>query len=298
MPSETAHETTDKPARDPAGKRAAGKRASGKRADESAGKAVTARRKSQDERGKLRLERKDRRTDRAHRIERRLALPVIIAAVVSVPATFLSAVDGWPGQLGKVINWGTAAVLAGEPVLLFLLTGHRLAWLREHLWAILIAAVAVPAALFAAVAPYFQALRVLRLAHLMTALRLLRINRILKAADTLRRYLLVDIFWRRLSSAAGPLVAFGFAGLVLADHQYRALLYLDELSDRFGPVPVVLVVALLAVALAVTVRELQKVLSAWIRGLVARMRGQAGGRRPQVSTTRRREDPGSSATAG
>lgn len=286
MPSDTA-------ANEKAGERA------GSGVGPPAGAGTTTRRKSpvgHDERWKRRRERKDRRTDRARRIEQRLTLPVIIAAVVSVPATFLSAVDSWPGQIGKVINWATAAVLAGEPVLLFLLTGHRLAWLKGHLWAVLIAAVAVPATLLAIAAPYFQALRLLRLAHVMTALRLLRINRILKAADTLRRYLLVDIFWRRLSSAVGPIVAFGFAGLVLADSQYRELLYLDELSERFGPVPVVLVVALAAVSLAVAVRRLQKLLGGWIRGLVARVRGQA--KRSKAAATPRQEDPESSATAG
>jgi CsoR family transcriptional regulator, copper-sensing transcriptional repressor len=263
-----------------------------------------------DERRKRRTERKDRRTERARRLEQRLTLPVIIAAIVSVPATFLSALTGWPGVLGKVFNWGAAAVLAGEPVLLFLLAGHRRAWLKEHLWAILIAAVAVPAVLFAAAAPYFQALRLLRLAHVMTAFRLLRINRILKSAETLRRYLLVDIFWRRLSSVVGPVIAFGFAGLVLADPEYRELLYLDDLSDRFGLVPVVLVVALLSVALLVTVRHLQRLLSWWIRGVVGHFRERieaeraaAAARRERRaatrrSATRRRERPGSSATAG
>ena len=249
-----------------------------------------------DDRKRLRHERKNRRTDRARRLEQRLTVPVIIAAVISVPATFMSAVDGWPGVLGKVLNMGTAAVLMGEPLLLFLLAGHRIAWLRAHLWAILIAAVAVPAVLFAAAAPYFQALRLLRLTHVVTALRLLRINRILKAADTLRRYLLVDAFWRRLSALFGPLVAFGFAGFVLADAKYRALLFLDTLSDRFGPVPVVLVVALVSVSLAVTVRYLQRVVPAWARSRMAQMRAHAGD--AAAAPTRRPEVPESSEAAG
>ncbi|MBC6459419.1 hypothetical protein [Actinomadura sp. HBU206391] len=211
--------------------------------------------------------RQRRRNDRAARVERRLAVPVIVAAGVSVPATFLSAVGGWPGQLGKVLNWGSTAVLTGEPVLLFLLTGQRLTWLRAHLWPIVIAAVAVPAALFALLP--FQALRLLRLVHVMTAVRLLRVNRILGATETLRHHLLVDRFWRRVSVAAGPLVAFAFAGLVLADHRSRTRQLLTELSDRFGPVPVVIAVALIVVGLAVTCRRLQRVFALSIRRWVA-----------------------------
>jgi hypothetical protein len=107
----------------------------------------------------------------------------------------------------------------------------------------------------------------------------------------------------------GPVIAFGFAGLVLADPEYRELLYLDELSDRFGPVPVVLAVALLSVALAVTVRHLQRVLSRWIRGVAGHLREKIEAERAAAearrerrsaarrSSTRRQERPGSSATA-
>jgi hypothetical protein len=185
-------------------------------------------------------------------------MPVIIAAAVSVPGTFLSAVGGWPGQLGKVLNWGATTVLTGEPILLFLLTGNRLAWLRAHLWPVLIAGIAVPAALLA-VAP-FQVLRLIRLVHFMTAVRLLRVNRILGAVETLRRYLLVDLFWRRMSKAIGPLAAFGFSGVVLTDPHSRTRRLLGVMSDRFGPVPVVVAVALAVVALAVTGRYLQRLL--------------------------------------
>jgi hypothetical protein len=221
--------------------------------------------------------RQRRRNDRAARVERRLVVPVIVAAGVSVPATFLSMVEGWPGGLGKILNWASTSVLTGEPVLLFLLTGQRLAWIRAHLWPILIAAVAVPTALFALLP--FQILRLLRLVHLMTAVRLLRVNRILDATETLRHHLLVDRFWRRVSMAAGPLTAFAFAGLVLADHRSRTRRLLTALSDRIGPAPVIIAVALVVVALAVTCRHLQRVLSARIRTITAVRRARAGGTR-------------------
>jgi hypothetical protein len=211
--------------------------------------------------------RKQVRDDRAARLERRLALPVVIAALVSVPATFLTAVAGWPGQVGKVLNWGVSAVLTGEPLLLFLLTGRRLAWVRAHLWPLLIAGVAIPAALLA-VLPV-QALRLLRLVHLVTAVRLLRVNRILGAADTLRRFLHVGMFWRRVTALGGPIIAFGFAGFVLADPQSRTRQVLSTMSDHFGLVPVICVVALVIVTLAATFRYLQRLLTARIRQLAA-----------------------------
>jgi hypothetical protein len=226
--------------------------------------------------------RKRRRNDRAVRVERRLAVPVIVAAGVSVPATFLSAMGGRPGELGKVLNWGSTSVLMGEPVLLFLLTGERLAWVRAHVWPIVIAAVAVPAALFALLP--FQVLRLVRLVHLMTAVRLLRVNRILGATETLRHHLVVDHFWRRVSMAAGPLAAFAFAGLVLADHRSRTRQLLTTMSDRFGLAPVIIAVALIVVALAVTFRHLQRVLTLRIR------RWTAGWKRARAAGEPARKD--------
>jgi hypothetical protein len=207
--------------------------------------------------------RKKVRDERAVRLERRLAMPVIVAAAVCVPATFLSAVDGWAGQVGKILNWGSTIVLTGEPILLFLVTGRRLVWLRAHLWPILIGMLAVLALLFA-VLP-FQVLRLLRLVHLMTAARILRVNRILGAAETLRRFLHVDIFWRRVSAAGGPLMAFGFAGIVLADADSEGRKLMSAISDRFGPIPVVLVIALAVVVLAVVGRRLQRMVMTRIR---------------------------------
>lgn len=210
--------------------------------------------------------RKKVRDERAVRLERRLAMPVIVAAGVCVPATFLSAVDGWAGQVGKILNWGSTIVLTGEPILLFLVTGRRLVWLRAHLWPILIGMLAVLALLFA-VLPFqpFQVLRLLRVVHLMTAARILRVNRILGAAETLRRFLHVDIFWRRVSAAGGPLVAFGFAGIVLADADSEGRRLMSAMSDRFGPIPVVLVISLAVVVLAVVGRRLQRMVMTRIR---------------------------------
>jgi hypothetical protein len=70
---------------------------------------------------------RESRDQRAARWERRLALPVIIAAVVAVPAVFLTAAsDVRYAMLGTALNWASLAVLTGEAVVLFILTGPSL----------------------------------------------------------------------------------------------------------------------------------------------------------------------------
>lgn len=148
----------------------------------------------------------------ADRVERRLAVPVIVAAVVSVPAVFLTTMDGAAGLAGRLLNWLSLAVLIGEAVLLFLLSGSRLEWLRTHKWLVFVVALTVPAVVFA-VGPA-QLLRLVRLAG---TLRVLRAGRILKAGRVLRRRLEPDRRWSRALLALASVTAAGFVAVVLVD---------------------------------------------------------------------------------
>lgn len=157
------------------------------------------------------------RDARADRVEERLALPVIIAAAVSVPAVFLTVLtDGTSASIGNALNWASLAVLTAESVVLFLLTGHRLAWLWQHRWKLLVLAVAIPAVIFV-VAPA-QSLRLMfRIIQFVGALRVLRAGRIIKAGRVLARRIGWDGRWRYLPILAGSVVAAGFVAVVLSD---------------------------------------------------------------------------------
>lgn len=165
----------------------------------------------------------------ADRAERRLALPVIIAAVVSVPAVFLTTLDGAAGVLGRVLNWLSLAVLVGEAVLLFLLSGQRLEWLRTHRWLVFVVALTVPAVVFA-VGPA----QLLRLVRLVGTLRVLRAGRILKAGRVLRRRLDPGQWWGRALLGLASVVAAAFVALVLVDPTSSTRQLLRLASERWA----------------------------------------------------------------
>lgn len=192
---------------------------------------------------------------RSELLEQRLTVPVIIAAAVSVPAVFLTTVgEGAVAAIGTALNWASLAVLTGESVLLFVLTGDRMRWLRRHRWSLAIVALAIPAVLFA-IAPV-QALRlVFELVRFIGALRILRANRIMKAGRILGRRSGLAGGWRHLPILAGIAVAVLFVGLVLADpaavraHR-QALHRLLGWSEALAGVTAVAVVITVVVALA------------------------------------------------
>src|SRR5699024_7207303 len=74
----------------------------------------------------------DSRADQPGRVERlaeALRVPVLIAAAASVPAVFLSPLDGPLGAVGTLINWVSMLVLTGESALLFFRNPDRSGWL-------------------------------------------------------------------------------------------------------------------------------------------------------------------------
>lgn len=196
------------------------------------------------------------RDSRADRVEERLAIPVIIAAGVTVPAVFLSAVtEGTAARVGVVLNWASLTVLTAESVLLFLLTGHRLAWVWRHKWTLGILAVAIPAMIF--IAAPAQALRfVLRAVHFFGALRILRAGRIIKAGRVVARRIGWDGKWRYVPIFIASAIAAVFVALVLSDDtsSSRSLL-LEHLGTWPRAVLVLVAGAILAVATFIVVRN-------------------------------------------
>src|SRR5690625_43936 len=62
---------------------------------------------------------------REKRWQERLALPVLIAALVSIPAVFLSFLSEPWSEAGRVINLLSGLVLVGETLILFIVTPNR-----------------------------------------------------------------------------------------------------------------------------------------------------------------------------
>lgn len=195
------------------------------------------------------------RDSRADRVEERLAIPVIIAAGVTVPAVFLSVVtEGTAARIGVLLNWASLMVLTAESALLFLLTGHRLTWVWRHKWTIGILAVAIPAMIFLA-APA-QAIRfILRAIHFFGALRILRAGRIIKAGRVVARRIGWDGKWRYVPIFIGSVIAAIFVAMVLSDPSSSSRDLLDQVGAWPRALLVLLAGTILAVATFVVVRN-------------------------------------------
>ncbi len=179
-------------------------------------------------------------TNREERWQDRLAIPVLVAALASIPAMFLSVAEGAWGTAGRVVDVASGAVLVAETVILFAVAENRRAWIRGHLGLLALTALVVVAVVLA-----FGPVQILRLVRTVGALRILRAGRIVKAAEAVRtRFGFTGSFSHGSSVAAGLLVAV-FVGIVLADptSQSRSLL-----SSVFGEVGTPVVVALSVVA--------------------------------------------------
>jgi len=194
------------------------------------------------------------RNRRAERVEDRLAVPVIIAAAVSVPAVFLSTVtEGTSAWVGTALNWASLVVLSAESVLLFMLTGDRRAWLWRHRWKLLILAVAIPAVALT-IAPAQSLRLVVWVIRFVGALRVLRAGRIIRAGRVLARRFGWVGRWRYLTVLAGSVIAAVLVAIILADDTSTTRLLLER-TDGWPRLPLALAAgAILAVATFVVVR--------------------------------------------
>jgi CsoR family transcriptional regulator, copper-sensing transcriptional repressor len=186
--------------------------------------------------------------------EQRLALPVILAALASVPAVFLTLLDSPYDTVGNVVNWLSGAVLVAETVVLFAVSRDKREWIRRHKWLLLLTVAVIFGVVFA-IGP----VQLLRLLRVFGALRLVRAGRIVKAARIMRDKFGLTGQWSKVAYAAAALLVAAFVGVVLADPTSRS----RELLDRWvgGTSQVVLSVlagAVLAVATFLVVRRQQR----------------------------------------
>lgn len=185
----------------------------------------------------------DGRVDRADRVAERLALPVLIAALASVPAVFLTLMDEPYQSAGSALNTVSGGVLIAETVVLFAVSDQRLRWVRRNLWLVALAVVMIPAVIFA-VGP----VQLLRLIRLVGALRIIRVGRIFKAGRIVRQRAGLNAVWQRLIGAVLVALVAAFVALVLSDPTSQSRQLLDGAVDRIGVIGVLLAGTVLAVA--------------------------------------------------
>ena len=190
-----------------------------------------------------------RTEDRSERMEQRLAVPVIVAAIASIPAVFLTSMDPPAEHFGQVLNWASLTVLTAESVLLFWAASDRRAWLRQHWWLVAISVTALVAVIFA-----LGPAQLLRLVRFVGAIRLIRVNRILKAGRILRDRAGFRGPVRNAIAVGVSVIAAAFVALVLADPTSTSRQAVDTVLDRFGIWPSVAAGLILAGATFVVVR--------------------------------------------
>jgi CsoR family transcriptional regulator, copper-sensing transcriptional repressor len=181
--------------------------------------------------------------DRAERLQDRLAIPVLLAAVASVPAVFLTLFEGNPARVGSVVNTISGGVLIGEAVILLAASEDRLAWVRRNWFLAVLAIVMVPAVIFA-VGP----VQLLRLVRTVGALRIIRARRILKAGKILRERAELNETWHRAAGFGVSLLVAGFVAMVLSDPTSQTRQLLDGAVDRVGVISALLAGVVLATA--------------------------------------------------
>jgi hypothetical protein len=181
--------------------------------------------------------------DRADRWQERFAVPVLIAALASVPAVFMTLFDDPWASVGGGINAVSGAVLVAETVVLFALAEDRRAWLRRNRWLVALAVLIVPAVLFA-VGP----VQLLRLVRAAGALRLLRVGRIFRAGRVVRERAGLDRVWQRVIAITITALCAAFVALILADPTSSSRQLVDGALERPGWLAVLAAGALLGAA--------------------------------------------------
>lgn len=189
---------------------------------------------------------------REERWQERLAVPVVVAALVSVPAVFLTLLDEPYATAGVVVNALSGAVLLGETAVLLAVSRDKHRWVREN-WLLLVLSLLVLLAVVFAVGP----LQLLRLVRAFGALRLLRAGRIVSAARVVGRRHGRSSRLRRAFTVVPGLVVAVFVVVVLSDPTSRSRLLLAELFGEraTSTTAVVLAGLLLGLATFVVVRN-------------------------------------------
>lgn len=157
------------------------------------------------------------------RWEDRLAWPVLIAAVVSVPAVFLTLLDEPFEMIGHVGLWITSVVLIFETVVLFLVSPKKIDWLLRNWWLVGLSVLVIVGVVFS-IGP----MQLLRLLRSVGALRVLRAKQVAKAGHSLQK-VGSSRWWRHLGTILATVVVTAFVVVALVDPESPARSFLDDL---------------------------------------------------------------------
>ncbi|WP_238385228.1 hypothetical protein [Nesterenkonia muleiensis] len=157
------------------------------------------------------------------RWERWLVWPVLIAALVSVPAVFLTLMDEPFEMIGHVGLWITSAVLVFETIVFFLVSPRKVDWLRRNWWLVGLTVLVIIGLVFS-IGP----MQILRLLRSVGALRVLRAKQVAKAGHSLQKS--SSSRWRRrLGTMLATVVVSAFVVVALIDPESPARTFLDDL---------------------------------------------------------------------
>ncbi|WP_240930600.1 hypothetical protein [Isoptericola sp. BMS4] len=191
------------------------------------------------------------RAGREERWARRFAWPVLVAALVSVPAVWLTLLSEPYRTVGTVGSLLTGAVLLAETVVLFVASDDKRAWVRRNRWLVVVT-LAIAVSVVLAVGPT----QLLRLIRAVGALRLLRARHIVRAGRRVMGQASLTTAWERVLTGVVVTVVAAFVAVVLADPTSRSRVLIEDLVG--GPAYVWMVVLaglVLSAAVFVLVRS-------------------------------------------
>lgn len=174
---------------------------------------------------------------RLEKWEQRFFWPVLVAALASVPAVFLTVLFDPPWEIaGEVVNHVSMVVFAAETVVLLALASDKRRWVRDHWHIVAITALTIPAVLLA-VGPV-QALRALRPVVQgvlrLGALRIIRVGRIFKAGKILYNRTDLSGPVRKGIAIGATVLAAAFVAVVLSDPSAETWSLLADVRDALG----------------------------------------------------------------
>lgn len=164
------------------------------------------------------------------RWENRLAWPVFSAAIVSVPAVFLTLLDEPYAMVGHIGLWLVTAVLVLETVVLFLVSPEKIAWIRRNWWLIGLTGGGILAVVFS-IGP-LQLFRVLRSVG---ALRVVRAKQVARAGESLGKK--GSARWAQvLGKVLATVVVASFVVIAMIDPESEARGTIEDLVGEDGAI--------------------------------------------------------------
>lgn len=178
-------------------------------------------------------------TEVQERWETRLAWPVLISALLSVPAVFLTLLDEPWEAIGHVVLYAVSAVLVFEATVLFLVSPEKIAWLRRNWWLVGLTIGSVLAVIFS-IGP----LQLFRMLRSVGALRVLRAKQVARAGESLGA---AGTWWRAILGKLLATVVVGvFVVMALVDPDSAARSTLENLVGEDGAIFAAIAAGLIA----------------------------------------------------